>query len=927
MRLDLDAEQHEADRDGCRVMPQPHELPFTPPLMPSCPSCASDNPSTARFCLQCGSAIGAAAAAGATVTAAHESWPSHASDGRFPPGTLLAGRYRIAGRLGRGGMGEVYRADDMKLGQPVALKFLPSDLQRDPATLARFHHEVKIARQVSHPNVCRVYDIAEADGQHFISMEYVDGEDLRVLLRRIGRLPEDKALQIARQMCAGLAAAHDKGVLHRDLKPANVMLDGEGRVRITDFGLAAIASDVSGADLRSGTPGYMAPEQLAGREVSVASDIYSLGLVLFELFTGKPAFKATSLNELRAQQDSGVSSPSSLVPNLDRGIERVLVACLARHPAERPSSALAVAAALPGGDPLAAALAAGETPSPELVAATAITGTLTPAAAALSLAGILAALVLVVMFDSSGQLTTLTPMPYEPQVLNAKARDLLRAAAGSEGPGDAPRDYLWGFGRNTGYLAHLRSTGDAARWDGLGDGVRAPVYHFYRQSPGRLAPLNPSSYRMKLADPPATAPGVATVWSDPSGRLIRMEVVPPESAGGSAAPAPPVDWAPFFAAAGLAGAGRRDVPPAWNPPFETDGRAAWALDPPAGERPPLRVEAASYQGRPVWFRVIGPWEQPAGEAAAPAAGRAAMLVFPILLIALLLMAFLLARRNVRLGRSDMRGAFRLVFVFVAMHLAAWMLFTKYETSLADQFPGFTATLAVTLFEGLALYALYLALEPSVRRRWPDTLVSWTRALSGRLRDPLVGRDILFGCAIGVVFQLLDVGAALAARRLGAAQPDMPNLAPLTGTRFLIGEFIDLQSHAALLPLGTLIVIVLLLMLLRRTWLALLVALLLMAGLEMLGADGGALPAPVRIVTATLSWGIAIAAITRLGLLAMTVASGVYYALSSVLITTDLSAWYATGMILAVAWTLLLAGYGAWTALAGRPVFAGGWMDE
>src|SRR6185503_18163891 len=142
---------------------------------------------------------------------------------RFVPGTILADRYRIVGLLGKGGMGEVYRADDLKLSQPVALKFLPERLLSDGAALARFHREVRVARQVSHKNVCRVYDIGETDGRHFLSMEYIKGEELSSLLRRIGRLPADKAVQLARQICAGLAAAHDAGVLHRDLKPANVM--------------------------------------------------------------------------------------------------------------------------------------------------------------------------------------------------------------------------------------------------------------------------------------------------------------------------------------------------------------------------------------------------------------------------------------------------------------------------------------------------------------------------------------------------------------------------------------------------------------------------------------------------------------------------------------------------------------------------------
>ena len=224
--------------------------------------------------------------------------------GRFLPGTIVADRYRIVGLLGKGGMGEVYRADDLKLGQAVALKFLPKDVEKDGARLARFMSEVKVARQISHSNVCRVYDVSEVDGHHFISMEYVDGEDLASLLRRIGRLPKDKAIQIARQICAGLAAAHEQGILHRDLKPANIMIDGRGRARITDFGLAGLIEEIGGEVQSAGTPAYMAPEQLSGKPASVRSDIYSLGLVLYELFTGRPAFSASSPAEvLRMQQE------------------------------------------------------------------------------------------------------------------------------------------------------------------------------------------------------------------------------------------------------------------------------------------------------------------------------------------------------------------------------------------------------------------------------------------------------------------------------------------------------------------------------------------------------------------------------------------------------------------------------------------------
>src|SRR5438552_14654650 len=313
---------------------------------------------------------------------------------RFVPGALFADRYRIVALLGRGGMGEVYRADDLRLGQPVALKFLPEALADDAGRLDRLYNEVRTARQIAHPAVCRVYDIGEAEGQHFLSMEFVDGEDLASLLRRIGRLPQDKAIEIARQVCAGLGAAHDKGVLHRDLKPENIMLDGRGKARITDFGLAGLAASIQGDDVRSGTPAYMSPEQLTGREVTTASDVYALGLVLYEVFTGRKPFGGRTLAEITRQHNEGSPvNPSQIVGDIDPAVERVILRCLEPDPRRRPHSALAVAAALPGGDPLAAALAAGETPSPEMVAEAGAKGAASPAVSWCALALFLTTLV------------------------------------------------------------------------------------------------------------------------------------------------------------------------------------------------------------------------------------------------------------------------------------------------------------------------------------------------------------------------------------------------------------------------------------------------------------------------------------------------------------------------------------------------------
>lgn len=180
-------------------------------------------------------------------------------EGRFVAGTVLASRYRILGLLGTGRMGEVYKAEDLELNQTVALKFLPESFSKNEAALTRFRGEVRTARQVSHPNVRRVFDIGEIDGVYCLSMEYVDGDDLSQLLRRIGYFASDKAVEISRQICYGLQAIHNAGILHRDLKPANITIDSQSKTRITDFEIAGLEKDMQSAESRMETPAYMSP--------------------------------------------------------------------------------------------------------------------------------------------------------------------------------------------------------------------------------------------------------------------------------------------------------------------------------------------------------------------------------------------------------------------------------------------------------------------------------------------------------------------------------------------------------------------------------------------------------------------------------------------------------------------------------------------
>src|SRR5215469_14614369 len=621
--------------------PRPRTGDKIPSLM-FCPMCGARVSASARFCSSCGQAMDSdtgttlvengagyegetivpAASAGKPASAATARSlrstvtpnPLTSSDpiggGRFTPGQILAERYRVVALAGRGGMGEVYRAEDLRLGQIVAMKFLPEKLAQDAAALSRFHAEVRNARQVSHPNVCRVFDIGEADGVLFLTMEYVDGEDLASVVRRIGRLSPDKATEIARQICAGVAAAHERGVIHRDLKPANVMLDGTGKIRITDFGLAGIAADMKGAEVRAGTPAYMAPEQLAGREVTTKSDIYSLGLVMYEVLTGKRAFEAATMAELiKARADGKLTEPSTLVKDLDPVMERVILRCLDVDPAKRPATALQVAAALPGGDPLAAALAAGETPSPEMVAASGESEGLRPAWAIGLLALLAAGLISFLFLADRFKLNNLVAMEESPEVLGARVRGIL----GDLGYPQAPEDSAYGFGVDNDYLQYLGNHDKGPnRWKNLTDDRPASMVFWYRQSPRELLPEgfygSGGAGEVTPDDPRANVTGMIFVIMDLDGRLLHFEAIPPQQEPPASSNAVP-NWAALFSAAGLTPGNFQQAAPEWTPPLWGDTRVAWTGPTPGHAEIQERLEAASYRGKPVYFDVVYPWSR------------------------------------------------------------------------------------------------------------------------------------------------------------------------------------------------------------------------------------------------------------------------------------------------------------------------------
>jgi serine/threonine-protein kinase len=825
-------------------------------------------------------------------------------EGRFPPGTLLAQRYRVVSLLGRGGMGEVYRANDLLLAQTVALKFLPAQWTSHEETLARFRNEVRIARQISHPNVCRVYDIGEAEGCTYLSMEYVDGEDLASLLRRIGRLPQDKALEIARQLCAGLAAAHDKGVLHRDLKPGNIMLDGQGQLRITDFGLAGVAGEVK--DIRSGTPAYMAPEQRSGLEVTACSDIYALGVVLHEVFTGK--------------SPSGDLTHPDLVPEVDRVIRR----CLAEDPAKRPASALQVAAALPGGDPLAAALAAGETPSPEMVAAAGDTGGLRPAAAWACLAGIIVSVIAAILMSAQTMLYRRVPLEMPPEVLAQRARDILQSAGYSERPADT----AIGFYAGKEFLRYIAEHDKSkTRWNNLETGA---FVFWYRGSPRPLAAHSafsdaPILGSIQTDDPPLDVSGMTLLRLNPRGRLTQLIAVPPQVEK-PAGTAPSPDWAVLFAAAGLDPSKWPPSQPIWAPPVNSDSRAAWTGS--LAERPnvAMRIEAAASRGKPVYFELIGPWTRP--ERMQPyeptASERTFLAIFIVLLISVLVVSAMLARRNLHLGRGDRHGAFRLAaFAFVAYGVAVF--FDAHHVPDFSEVGLFTQLLVWGCGFSFFLWTLYIALEPYVRRHWPATLVSWSRLLAGGFRDPLVGRDVLAGCLVAAFSGALFRLGWFIPSWLGYAPPQ-PSSGPqweFLGARAIISDISLSLGPVLVIPLAMLFVLVLLRALLRKEWAAAAAFVLLFTFLFAALSEF----TPVTLVTGLIYWGLLVFLLIRFGLLAFAVQGVFVNLLQGFPLTTQGSAWYAGISLAGILLMAAMAFYGFYTSLGGRPVFGGATLEE
>jgi len=834
--------------------------------------------------------------------------------GGFAPGTILADRYRIVAQLGRGGMGEVYRADDLRLGQPIALKFLPESVAQDADARERLFAETRNARSIAHPHVCRVYDVGEMAGRLFLTMEYIDGEDLASLLRRIGRLPGPKASEIARQLCAGLEAAHERGVLHRDLKPANVMIDGRGHARITDFGLAVDTRQAASERGFAGTVPYMAPERLHGAPATVQSDLYALGLILYETFTGRPAFKASTLDEWLAVHDrSTPARPSQWSSEIDPATERAILQCLEKDPATRPASARRVAASMPGGDPLAAALAAGETPSPELVAASGAEGTLPRrtawglfAACALSLA----AAGVVWQWTS---LAGLVPFEESPDVLRDKARTILRDL----GHQDPPRDHAWDIAADDPHLDYLSGARRSSiPFAEVGRAVPTPLIFRYRQSPLQLRPLDVAGV-VTFDDPAPLAPGEASLDLDSRGRLTFLRVLPLAGNRDGASATEP-DWTPLIAAAGLRGIALQPAAPARVPPVAADTPRAWTA---TVDGEPVRLEAAAYNGRIVFAERQGPWHEPSADSRDTTSGFAsqpAQTLLALMWMGTLIALALLARRNLRMGRGDRRGALRVAAFVLALGIfdstvgRHWVVDAQWFWAVVSTRQG------TALFNAALVWLFYLGLEPSARRHWPQLLIGWTRLLEGRWRDPLVGQGLLAGVLLGTVLPIVATLPELGGRFFGlaGAQPSFwtSSLAPPAIYLAAIGSMV---LNGLKNSLGLVAFMVVARVALRRESVVFVATALVAAT----AATAAVAPLALDLAQAAISGVVTVLFFRRFGLLALVAGLAVNYVVRQTPWTLDSSRWFAWRPGLTCALVVGLAVWGFVSVLGRQSAFA------
>ena len=726
-------------------------------------------------------------------------------------------------------------------------------------------------------------------------MEYIEGEDLKSLLRRVGPLPEAKAMQLARQICQGLGAAHQAGVLHRDLKTANIMIDERGRARIADFGLAREQSRTDPQEDLVGSPTYMAPEQLAMNQTSVQSDLYSLGLILAEMLIGEAIHNVGTVKEIRELHESDAAARVVLAcDDISPHVAEAIVKCLAKDPHDRPPNAAALAALLPGGSPLSAVFAAGETPSPDMVAASEKEVELGPRWRTFLLASVGILLLGVVLlsqqaFARLGVVRSLDSLADEASQLLDELH--------------VPRAKY----RASGYVADRSTLGRVANGELPPPSAvdSAGSYFWYRESQSAMVPLIPNwkgetFLRVGELRPVVGQPGSVHLRMDGRGRLRYLSAVmplnPTPNADHSNSPAnTDWPWPSLFEQAGFSAkqiAESKSIVPRFVPPAFVDQRWSWQFP------EDVRVDAASFADRVSFFRVERPGNKDpdVNSLYGLAGGSPTLSSIMLLWIPLLLLGCgWLAGRNLNAKRADRKGAFLLARAAALSVMLIWLLGGTHLAG-PSELDLFVTALAGATLMGTITWANYVAFEPLVRRYWPKTLVGWSRLLQGHYTDALVGRDLLIGVVAGVVAALgkltiVEIPVWFGATSYGL--PNIYNLEPLNGLRAAAAEAIAALAMAIVFSLFFQL---LFLMTLRLAFRRTLVAVVVFVFFLSLRVAIQYQPMTLAFAVATIEMTMTAVIYLRIGLLAA-VSMHFVRLLLKWPVTLNLSLWYSdTGII-------------------------------
>jgi len=630
--------------------------------------------------------------------------------------------------------------------------------------------------------------------------------------------------------------------------------------------------------------------------------------VLFETFTGRRVFRSPAMRE---REQATPPDPALLVQTIDPAIGSLIHRCLEPNPADRPRSAHAVLAALPAVDPLQAALVAGETPSPELVAEAGERGRPDHRIAVALLGLVVAGSLLLAAAAEESMLFRLSALEKPPEVLADRARGLLH----SMGYERQPTDTAYGFGNDAGVLDYLEQEEDAERWDRLADDRPAAMYFWYRESFGQFN-VEDGLGKVTVWDPPVYTPGTSSVVLDPRGRLLQLHVVPAQRDGSSDVVAPP-DWSPLFDAAALDLGDFTPTASRWVPPVTCDRYGSW--DGTDGDDPstPIHVEAGTYAGRSVFFRMETAWGGAALDSPPPRS-RTSSTLYNALYLLVLVGCVIEARRNLRQGRGDRTGARRLAVYVFSITVLQWLLQSNHTADFGTESRSFIGAVSLALYTALLLcWVPYIALEPHIRRSWPEKIVTWTRLLAGRFRDPLVGRDLLIGICGAVVFQLLLRLNHFLPTWLGRPAPRPDTIWPdtLLGARSYISAFLGFQDNAVFLGFALLFLLFLVQFLVRNEWLAAVVVVGVLTALWY-GEVSTLYPALSLAVTVLRMAGF-VFVLKRFGVLAAIVAIYFDGFLNTFPITTALTEWYAESSVFALVIVIGLGAYALYAALGGR----------